>query len=451
MNGLPVTPETLTTLYEDKYIKVLSQAGDSDFLVVTFGDLVTLANGDRYSADVPIKKLRINCLGFMAKQGNWYPFESMIRARDAIAETTSKYRNIVTYGGSMGGYAAIKYSRILGSTVSIAFCPQWSIDKNECNGTNPGYQRYYAPHMQGMGITKDDIGGTIIVAYDPDHHRDAFHAKRIEALSSSVVPVRARSTDHHVTLVLAGTQHLGQMIRLALEKDTHELKVLINNIRRSHPRRTKILLNKLSQRHPRLFEGVISNASVFSKIDSQDLSEMLSKSLAACLANNSYATALGMISRLENLGICRTRKNGLAKVREELKGIIAKSYFKELMTSHKTVIEYDVVSGKLVHSKASCMRSDRLAACISSLRGREYLALLDNDTLVYPIVRKDGLTSIVDELTALVCTSNLLVIARTEHNFTIKIGDRFLSAESDGGISFNREEVKAWELFIEKA
>ncbi len=53
-------------MYEDDSIIAIYQKGKSAYLLVTFGDLIALANGTRFYADNPVTKLDISCVGFMA-------------------------------------------------------------------------------------------------------------------------------------------------------------------------------------------------------------------------------------------------------------------------------------------------------------------------------------------------------------------------------------------------
>ena len=44
-----------TVIYEDEQIRVLFWKGSSDRVVITFGDLISLAKETRYFADTPLK------------------------------------------------------------------------------------------------------------------------------------------------------------------------------------------------------------------------------------------------------------------------------------------------------------------------------------------------------------------------------------------------------------
>gem|GEM_PF-4051597 len=150
-------------VYDDDFIRVVWQPGHSSFMLVTFGNLINLADGVKFFGDAPAQKLGFSCLGFMAKQPNWFPKECTLRAIANINKFFYGVKEVITYGGSMGGYAAVKYSSALNATSVIAFCPQWSIDKSECDGHNPGFQEHYSSTLSGMGVVPEDVSGDIFL------------------------------------------------------------------------------------------------------------------------------------------------------------------------------------------------------------------------------------------------------------------------------------------------
>ena len=169
-----------TVVYDDDHIRVIWAPGRSSYVLVTFSPMTSLVDGSRFFCDVPVQKLGVNCLGFMPKKPNWYPAKSMIKAVAAISVILARFPEVVSYGGSMGGYGAIKYSALLGATSVIALCPQWSIDMSECEGKHPGFQSWYDPSMKGMAVRPVDVCGKVYVFYDPAHERG-----RLQELSAT--------------------------------------------------------------------------------------------------------------------------------------------------------------------------------------------------------------------------------------------------------------------------
>lgn len=155
--------------------------------MITFSDLYTRADGRRFFADIPAIKADLACIGVVAKRGNWYPKHNLEAAASVILDHIRGYESRILYGGSMGGYAAIKYSALLGATQVIAFCPQWSIDAEECKDiVNPGWQEYFSETMRGMGVKAQDIGGRVFVFSDKYQNVDNFHYQMLAKHSSSI-------------------------------------------------------------------------------------------------------------------------------------------------------------------------------------------------------------------------------------------------------------------------
>ncbi len=239
-------------IYDDAEIRVVWQPGSSDFVLITFGDLINLAQDEQFFAQVPAQKTGMAAIGIMAKRGHWYPRANMQAASLVIAEFTRRYSRRVIYGGSMGGYAAVKFSKLLGATCVLALCPQWSIDLQECDGEDPGWQRYFQPSMRGMGVRREDVVGEIFLFFDPHNKQDYFHSHKIAAVTPSAQLVHVPWVGHHVTLVFAGTQNLLQLIDACLASDLQKARRLSYQIRRGHRVRKAELLRQAVQKHPRI-------------------------------------------------------------------------------------------------------------------------------------------------------------------------------------------------------
>lgn len=99
----------------------------------------------------------------------------------------SAFKNIVGYGGSMGGYAAIKYSNLLNMNRIIAFVPQYSIDPEQVE------DRRYAEFFNAV-VNKDmqiqpqdvDVSREYIIVYDPYFSIDREHYLKIKEILPSL-------------------------------------------------------------------------------------------------------------------------------------------------------------------------------------------------------------------------------------------------------------------------
>lgn len=440
-SNLGTTSGTAVNIFEDHEVRVIFQPGTSDFLLITFGDLSSLADGNRFFADVPVQKLGLNCVGFMAKTQNWFPIQSMESAIKSIKEFTQKFSKRLVYGGSMGGYAAIKYSRRLDASAVISMCPQWSIDKKECKGTDPGWQNYFRPYMDNMGITKHDLSGIIYLLYDSNNKTDAFHASEIVPLSHNIKQVVTRSTDHHVTTIMAGTENLKGLIQCALQSDHEAMINLAGLIRRKHPTRQRILLTKLSLRHPSLLDRILTTNN--RKISEEDLTLFNSRILSSALAVNDTGTAISTITRMTNLNICPGRKTTLHLLCLELS-------YNRVFTYHKSSLAYNPITGLLIH-KPQDQKNIGLEQLIPirtlPLGDAQVLGVLVAGEIYYILIRQNKSVALVNELEAKRNPRTSLIVQYSQDGMQVRYGEQFISAEINGNVSYNRTVAKGWETF----
>ena len=138
-------------VYEDDALKIVWQSGDSDFLLISFGDLITSTEGEEFFARRPAINLRLNCLGFVSKKHDWYTGGSVAIGWHAAQQHAARFPVRILHGCSMGGYAALKFGSLMGATAALVYCPQWSLDPAECDGFDPGWSSFFRPSMRGHG------------------------------------------------------------------------------------------------------------------------------------------------------------------------------------------------------------------------------------------------------------------------------------------------------------
>lgn len=237
-----------SVIYEDMHVIVYFYRGSSPFLIITFGDLTMLGSDKPFFAEQPVRKLNYCCVGFIAKNGNWFPRESIEKAERSISNIIEYFSTRILYGGSMGGYAAIKYSAVFQATQVIAFCPQWSISRKDWEHQlgrvdfKPGWEDRYDRSMDGMYIRPEDRSGRTYLFFDPRSDRDAAHAAAIEFFSGPIDSVKVPNVGHHVTRVFAGTDNFASIINSVLVSDIPHIKAMSRSLRsRSTPRLRKIV------------------------------------------------------------------------------------------------------------------------------------------------------------------------------------------------------------------
>lgn len=264
-------------IYEDDQLNVIYQAGSSDFLLVVFGDLVHLTSNDKFYAEPVVTKLGISTICFTATTPNWFPALNVAAGYAAcIAQKIIPDQNkIINFGASMGGYAAIKYSRLLKATHVLAYCPQYSIDPAECGSHPSGYEAYYTDNLKNMGIKADDLleqPENIYIVYDPEHELDNFHFTKILEQNQRIHGLKFRSANHELPKVLSGTTKFYDIISSVLDSDHTRLVKTLADIRRPHPIRLYILLTKLIWKHPQWAVDIFEkNYSTLLKLNTAEL------------------------------------------------------------------------------------------------------------------------------------------------------------------------------------
>jgi hypothetical protein len=135
---------TLEVAYDDANIAVLHvDRGRSGPLFVTFSDLAFRPAPGRFSADTVAEALGYSVLGVVAKSPAWYPATSLRAAARSLEHRLRRDGPRVLYGGSMGGYAALKFSRLFHATHVLAMCPQVTIDPATCPAFDRRFSRYW--------------------------------------------------------------------------------------------------------------------------------------------------------------------------------------------------------------------------------------------------------------------------------------------------------------------
>jgi len=194
-------------VFEDEHIRAIFMPGSSSELIFSFGDLITRAKGTTINAEKSLQKFEFNVLGIMPKDKSWFPQTSMQAMLDAIAELIAPFEQRIAYGGSMGGYAAIKYSNALDVQRAVAMVPQYSIDPEDVKDAR--YNMFYQPELNGeMRITKVDVSEDreYIIIYDPHYAQDRAHYHKLREVLPPHHVLHLDFTNHDATAVLASSE-----------------------------------------------------------------------------------------------------------------------------------------------------------------------------------------------------------------------------------------------------
>ncbi|MFT8946088.1 MAG: hypothetical protein ABF876_05845, partial [Acetobacter aceti] len=159
-------------VYENEDGFVYRNIGSSDFTLITFSGFgeVGYYEAGSYSGEYlfrdSCKKLNLDTIGIVSKKRNWYRSKKSLELIEFAKNISDKKETIYTYGDSMGGYAALKYSKKLKASHSIALAPRWSLDIDEREGAASSYDAFFQPDMKGMGVRDEDFAENVYILYD---------------------------------------------------------------------------------------------------------------------------------------------------------------------------------------------------------------------------------------------------------------------------------------------
>ena len=433
-------------LYEDDQLRAIWCAGESDFLLVTFSDLISRAEGDRFFADTPVTKSGISCLGLVAKRPNWFPARNVEAAIQAAASRLARYQTRIVYGGSMGGYAAIKFSRRLAATEVLALCPQWSIDPAECGERDSRYAAYFDDAMTAMGIRAGDASGRIFLFCDPGHALDAWHRNRIIEHGVPATVVDMHASDHHVTSILAGTANLLSLIESCRHSSGDGARRLVNRIRRPHFLRATIVLERACASRPRIV-GRILRHRIERDAQYGEIGLKLVYTVAtALLAGSRPEEAAALLHVLR-----RHVRNDGDRIRHGLLLSLIARKFSRIRTHHGTIMVYDVARGCCTHVDTSdALRSDGvlMPLRIRFDQDKASIFLASNSLPIFVAPEPAGRLIIAGSADpAARAVAHFVVAGDPQGRFALRHGEHYVSANSDGVLVCNRSGVLDWELF----
>ena len=177
-------PSTLEALiYSSQNIRVYITIHDTneDLLVITFSNWEHKPSfGAGNSGKSYLMNRKFNNIHIACNTNKWYQFDDMKNIEDICRPYLVRFSNVVNYGSSMGGYAALLFSKALRATRVVAIAPQYSIDSNKIP-----WETRWRREASDIDFVIDDMDrhisrcATIFVLYDPFFLNDRLHVDQI--------------------------------------------------------------------------------------------------------------------------------------------------------------------------------------------------------------------------------------------------------------------------------
>ncbi|WP_160105081.1 hypothetical protein [Pseudomonas izuensis] len=205
-------------LIETDHTCAFFQPGTSDYLMITFGHMGKPGRRT-FWGQAATEKLGIACIGLVPKHPHWYPVSDFEKIFEVIRPVLARYKEVICYGFSMGGYAALKFSVKLQAKHVLAFSPQASIDPDMLGVVDRRYIEFFNAELHaGMEIRPGECIDGALVVCDPGFAADMFHLGAIRAVANiEVVPLPR--VQHQTIDVVAATDRLSKVLHILRQDD----------------------------------------------------------------------------------------------------------------------------------------------------------------------------------------------------------------------------------------
>lgn len=201
-------------LYRSETLRLTVGLGDADRWVIAFDNyghdfsLDREGFGQRYFRD-----RGISCVTVVGRGNDWYQYPDIEAAMAAVRTVTAGASRVMTYGSSMGGYAAIRLAARVGATGALALSPQFSNDP----AVVPFEQRWRQEGraIDWRSVTPLDCGCVPVIAYDPGD-TDRLHVALIAA-ETPVTRIALPYAGHPVTTFISSVGLLDRLVAETLD------------------------------------------------------------------------------------------------------------------------------------------------------------------------------------------------------------------------------------------
>lgn len=184
-------------IFESANLKVVKlAAAREDVVFVTFESLqLERAPGRPGYGETFLSKRGYTGYHFLSSANRWYQYPEMPEALAVVRADIAAGARVVTYGVSMGAYAAYRFSAPLAADAVIAFSPQWSMDPRrvwwERRWRSEGPERMWDRQLPRAEAAK-------YVFYDP-LNQDRRHIRGLQR-EAQLALVRLYFGGHHSPL-----------------------------------------------------------------------------------------------------------------------------------------------------------------------------------------------------------------------------------------------------------
>lgn len=186
--------------------------------IVTFeSHMMDRPEGRKGFAEAFLASRELSAMHVLSRGNHWYQYPGTRAALAAIAAALEEAgaQRVVTYGSSMGAYAAVRFASAVRATGVLAMSPQYSINR----AVMPEELRWQdeARDIVWQEGLEDAIASCIptVIVFDPRDH-DAAQVARIAA-ETPIIPLPVRYAGHPTAAFMVQQQLVEPMLRSLLK------------------------------------------------------------------------------------------------------------------------------------------------------------------------------------------------------------------------------------------
>lgn len=215
--------------------------------------MVTRPDTNNPWGEAPAVKCGLDVVSFISKHRDWFPAATTQAAIDMVrGMTEGRYATRITYGGSMGGYAAIRYSAGLKADRVVALVPQYSINPDTVSDRR--FHKYFDPDaLEDMDIRASEVSGDVLLVSDPSWAPDEEHIQLIRSIAPDALQMPLYNTEHNATALLANSRFFQNLIEFTGgQEDLWALVAQARKVMKTRPKYYTMLVKKIAKRRPAL-------------------------------------------------------------------------------------------------------------------------------------------------------------------------------------------------------
>lgn len=225
-------------LFENENIIVVSQIFDNDRVVLSFcpllteGQITTENSGFGYKL---FNKNQISAIYFIPKWNFWYQSEYLDHSLELVLDEIKGFKEVITYGVSMGGYAALRYSNYFNASKILAFCPTVLLSKDKGS-----FDKRYIKYLDKLVDRSDtwlehfNHKAEAIIIYDDQHHPDNKHIDALLTYGINIDKLNIAFSAHGAFGLLNECGILSEVSITLITTDYQKNKIHLKNLIKAH-------------------------------------------------------------------------------------------------------------------------------------------------------------------------------------------------------------------------